>query len=192
MSMLAQEEADGWCFVLHESAVRKYKLLSTFAVSPVCLVPKAPSADGKPRWRRVINNSFAASAGGASLNSLTDFEGGPQCGFGSAFRGAMRRLYRLRLGDPDAPIYCGTNDVQAAFSQMKMAPHLAALFSYRLADLVVVPLRASFGHTLSPGYWDAFAQGIRRLVQQCTPASAVSPEAATLAKAHFTVVDRPT
>jgi hypothetical protein len=84
-----------------------------------------------------------------------------------------------------------TNDVLAAFNQLKVHPDYAALFSYRLERVVVVPLRGCFGWRLTPGFFDLFAQAIRALVRAATPDSPVSDAARALAREHMRVVRPP-
>ena len=140
--MLEADVAAGHTLVLPATVARS--LLPGLVVSPVSLVPKS---EGK--WRRIHDLTFAVGTGD-SVNSSSDKGEAPPITFGHAFDEQLERIYRLRLAYPQQHIFQYKCDTHSAFRQLRVDPHFAHMFAYRLRDLVAVELRLTFGWCLSP------------------------------------------
>jgi hypothetical protein len=179
LQMMAENVADGQTVVLAEAAAAG---LPNLVVSPVYGISKR----GGTATRR-IHDLTRVHRPGDSINSATDTTRLPPCAYGHAVQSIFNVMYRLRLGSPRGHVYMRFDDVSAAYRQMKLAAEHAPLFSYRMAGLVAVELRACFGWKSSPQLFDLFAQLIQAAMLQASLATPVSAEAKRIVADHYSV-----
>ena len=80
-------------------------------------------------------------------------------------------------------------DVKSAFRQVGVAPDRAAVFAYRLEDLVFVDLQLQFGWRGSPGWWGVVVSAIQEAHRSTTWDSAGTSAAAIEATSHVGVAE---
>jgi hypothetical protein len=180
LQMLAQDVEKGHTLLFTEEVVRH---LPNLVVFPVYGIDK----DDGAATRRIMDLTRTHRPGD-SINGATDGDCFPKCAYGDALQQIFECLYRLRLGAPGRHIFMRYDDVAAAYRQLKMDPRYAELFAYRMAGMVAVEARATFGWKCSPQLFDLFAQLLQTALRQATLSTPVSAEAVRIVAEHYSVV----
>ena len=107
----------------------------------------------QPDWESVCVNMM--------LDRITD----PKIVYGDSFDRHLVRIYNLRLTHPNEEIYLFDDDAKEVFRRPKYHPDVASAFVFRISSYLMIPLRFTFGSSVSPQDQEPFARVKTHLVE---------------------------
>jgi hypothetical protein len=115
--------------------------------------------------RLTHDHSFPGPSGN-SPNIRTQSELLPPCKYGHCIKRIINYIISLRLRHPSTPIFISKFDFDAAFRRCHMSLESALESCCVLNNLLIIPLRLTFGGSSCPNLWGTFSETICDLANE--------------------------
>ena len=94
--------------------------------------------------------SFQPDWESVCINMILDRTTDPKIVYGDAFDRHLVQIYNLRLTHPNEEIYLFDDDAKEVCRRPKYHPDVASAFVFRISSYLMIPLRFTFGSSVSP------------------------------------------
>ena len=131
-------------------------------VTPIGIA-ELDNPDRKERF--VFDSSFRPNIRCLAINDVTSKDTEPELTFSKAFMDFLRWVWNLRITYPYEKLLVGDDDVSGAFRGGKFNPHLVGMHSFVCSNHLCMNTALTFGDSISPSIFQAFATAICELSQ---------------------------